>query len=312
MSIISRTSMSLTAASAILAAFGAVQPPALASPADATIARPAVTAAAAGTVSTTSPRHTMVKWANSELSNASHNHGATQNGVYNCNYYTGHYNGHQNGCQSGWHGGDWCADFVHYIWQLTGGVSDLSKINGYAQSFKTYGVNHGTWHTSGSSYTPKPGDAIVYPDKNGNGLADHVGIVIAASGNSVTTIEGNTGSMATHKYTVNKHSAQGFASPVIPQPAGSITNNSNLGLGVIHLADDSYAHGTYDVALPAHQDTYHAFHWAGAAGVYVGRGYKAHVYLKVGSSQTLVAELGSNKNLFLPRGGNFVVVSYRA
>lgn len=291
--------VALAAAGLIAGGLGALQTPAFA-------------VSAADTVTTASPRHTMVNWATSEMSSG-HNHGVDQNGVYNCNYYTGHFNGAQSGCPSGYRGGDWCADFVHYIWQLTGGVSDLSQLDGYAQSFKTYGTNHGTWHAASSSYTPQPGDAIVYPDNNGNGLADHVGLVVSASGNSVTTIEGNTNYEVISKATVSKTAAQGYTSPVIPQPTGAITNTSagGIGLGVIHLADDNYGKGTYDVVLPGYEDTYHDFGWAEAAGGYIGSGYKAHIYSQASSGAlTLVKDVTGPTNFFFPKGGNWVVEGY--
>jgi hypothetical protein len=298
----------VAAAGLMIASFGPVR-------ASAAEAGPGRTTALAGAVvSASTPRQIMVNWANTELNNDSHNQASDQGVVYNCNYYTGHFQGHQSGCQSGWHGGDWCADFVHYIWQLAGDVADLSQVDARAESFKEYGINHGSWHTRSSGYTPAPGDAIVYTDGNNTPGADHVGIVVSASASSVITIEGNTGSEATHKYTVSRSSAkvQGFTAPVIDQPAGAIENNSDLGLGVIHLADGNYGHGAYDVALPAHEDTYHSFGWAEAAGVYVGGGYKAHVYQKISGSLTLVGEMASNTTLYFLQGGNFVVVTYPA
>jgi hypothetical protein len=172
-------------------------------------------ASPAGAASPADIRSLMVSWAQTELNNSSHNYGVSVGLLYNCNYYTGHFQGHEAGCPSGWHGGDWCADFVHYIWQLAGGVSDLTSIDAWAESFKTYGMNHGTWHATGSGYTPQPGDALVYPDDSGvAGKADHVGIVIAVSGSKVTTIEGNTGSMVTSQNTVSISAAQGFTAPL--------------------------------------------------------------------------------------------------
>ncbi|GAA5183544.1 hypothetical protein GCM10023322_23070 [Rugosimonospora acidiphila] len=47
-----------------------------------------------------------------------------------------------------------------------------------------------------------------------------------------------------------------------------------FGLGVMHLKDNAYTHGTYDAALPgegAATDTY--FGWQNAAGWYNGPGY---------------------------------------
>ncbi|MFG1894680.1 CHAP domain-containing protein, partial [Micromonospora zamorensis] len=121
----------------------------------------------------------------------------------NCSYYGGAMFGWPSCGKAGWGGGGssyaWCAAFAKYVWREAGVTTDLSQIDGFARSFKTYGQNHGTWHARGS-YVPKAGDAIVF-DWEHDGVIDHVGIVRYALGSNVYTIEGNTSDrVAAHTY----------------------------------------------------------------------------------------------------------------
>src|SRR6266508_3710311 len=130
-----------------------------------------------------------------------------------CNFYTGAVGRPSSGCAThGWGLGEWCADFSKYVWSQAGGVVDLSALDSWAHSFRQYGIDHRTWHTPGG-YTPQPGDAIVYPDLNGNGMADHVGIVVAVSGATVTSVEGNYGDRVS-KRTGSASRAWGYTAPV--------------------------------------------------------------------------------------------------
>ncbi len=152
--------------------------------------------------------------ATAEQDNSAHNHM-----IGNCNFYGGQLYGTIPGCPSGWRTGDWCADFAKYVWRQAGSVSYLAEIDSWAQSFKDYGVRHGTWHPTGGGYAPRPGDAIVYKDLGGQqGKADHVGVVVAYSSGTLTTIEGNYNSRVYRR--VNPANAQGFTSPVVPADGG--------------------------------------------------------------------------------------------
>lgn len=106
---------------------------------------------------------------------------------------------------------EWCACFVSYCANRCGyineeifprfagcdalgnGLTDTSYSANGVQWFK----DHNRWQSridkNGNTYTPVPGD-IIFFDWNRDGGADHVGIVVSISGNSVVTIEGNTGS----------------------------------------------------------------------------------------------------------------------
>jgi peptidoglycan hydrolase-like protein with peptidoglycan-binding domain len=127
----------------------------------------------------------IVQIAQQEMANPAHNH---EIGGYNCNYYTtalglagtGAY------CSNGWKTEAWCADFGKWVWKQAG--ADVSGLTPYYSSFKTYGQNHGTWHTG----NPLPGDAIVFS-------WGHVGLVVSATSTDVTYISGNTYNPATGK-----------------------------------------------------------------------------------------------------------------
>lgn len=86
----------------------------------------------------------------------------------------------------------WCADFVSWVMQQAGvPVGAGGKGEDYVKFLKDWGQKEGRWHDKGS-HTPKPGDMIIY-DWTQNGTLDHVGIVTAVDGNSITTVAGNEG-----------------------------------------------------------------------------------------------------------------------
>ncbi|RKR91905.1 CHAP domain-containing protein [Micromonospora pisi] len=97
--------------------------------------------------------------------------------------------GYYNSC-----GIEWCAEFARWIWKR-GGVTDVSGLDAWAQSFKRYGQNRGTYHARSSGYTPQPGDAIVFDWDRGpdDHPIDHVAIVVSVTSSTVNTIGGNQG-----------------------------------------------------------------------------------------------------------------------
>jgi hypothetical protein len=52
-----------------------------------------------------------------------------------------------------------------------------------------------------------------------------------------------------------------------------IWNVSDIGIGVIHVRDGSYQHGTYDSILPSGAFTDQYLGWPGTGGWYTGPGY---------------------------------------
>ncbi|MEU3648415.1 FG-GAP-like repeat-containing protein [Lentzea sp. NPDC034063] len=122
--------------------------------------------------------------------------------------------GYNNSC-----GMAWCAEFARWVWKK-GGVTDLKGLDGWAQSFKSYGQDNGTYHSRSSGYTPQPGDAIVFDWDHSSGddhPIDHVAIVTSASSSRVNTIGGNQGSpsrVRRSSYQRSNGDIIGYVSPV--------------------------------------------------------------------------------------------------
>ncbi|WP_449560169.1 CHAP domain-containing protein [Micromonospora echinaurantiaca] len=94
------------------------------------------------------------------------------------------------------------------MWR-TAGVSYVSGLDSWAQSFKTYGIGRGLYHSRSSGYVPQPGDAIVFDWDHASGddhPIDHVAIVTSATSTQVNTIGGNQGSSNNYSSTVSRAS----------------------------------------------------------------------------------------------------------
>ncbi|WP_434446814.1 CHAP domain-containing protein [Lentzea sp. E54] len=121
--------------------------------------------------------------------------------------------GYYNSC-----GMAWCAEFARWVWAQAG-VSDRSGLDGWAQSFKTYGTKRGLYHSRSSGYKPQPGDAIVFDWDHVSGDAhpiDHVAIVTSASSTYVNTIGGNQGNpskVSRASYSRTNSDIDGYISP---------------------------------------------------------------------------------------------------
>ena len=99
----------------------------------------------------------------------------------------------------------WCADQCGY---LNAGV--LPKTAG-VRPYVDWFIERGQWQ--GKDYEPLPGD-IIFFDWEGDGLADHVGIVEKYENGLVYTVEGNTGDKcAERRYTVGRDPIYGFGHP---------------------------------------------------------------------------------------------------
>ncbi|KJS57838.1 CHAP domain-containing protein, partial [Streptomyces rubellomurinus] len=86
----------------------------------------------------------------------------------------------------------WCADFVGWVWSQNG-VAHLSAIDNTAASVYDYGKTYGTLHS-----TPQVGDAVVYNYDASSDYADHVALVTAVGGGSITVVGGNEGHSSGH------------------------------------------------------------------------------------------------------------------
>ena len=116
--------------------------------------------------------------------------------------------------------GDWCAMFVSFCLHYAG-ISeedfpyDCGTIT-WVNSLKDLGMYAGA-----ENYEPSPGD-LVFFDREGDGLADHVGIVSEADpdSNCLCTIEGNrTATVETFEYTLDDWHIMGYG--VMPENSES-------------------------------------------------------------------------------------------
>ncbi|MCI9639856.1 CHAP domain-containing protein [Anaerovoracaceae bacterium 41-7] len=86
---------------------------------------------------------------------------------------------------------DWCACFVSWCADKAGYIEkgDAPKFS-YCQDGVNWFISKKQWYSG--KIEPKAG-MIIFFDWNGNGVADHVGIVKGCKNDIVTTIEGNSG-----------------------------------------------------------------------------------------------------------------------
>lgn len=105
----------------------------------------------------------------------------------------------------------WCQIFVSWImWQAGVPVDVYGKYENCQYAIGKM-KEKGIWHARG--YRPQPGD-VCYYDWGSDGESDHVGIVVAVSGDTVTVREGNkSDKVGNRKIAYNDMSIVGYASP---------------------------------------------------------------------------------------------------
>lgn len=154
-----------------------------------------------------------------------------------CNKYTAFWNaGTATGCGHGLRSEEWCSDFAAWVWRQAGAQFAYgygpTDVNAASVSFYLWAVDHGTWHSAGSGYTPQPGDVAVYGLDRTASAAAHVAIVTydapGARGPDVINGDGDrTGfsvvETGTDQYTADTPGTSaplsGFASPIPPTPS---------------------------------------------------------------------------------------------
>lgn len=107
---------------------------------------------------------------------------------------------------------EWCAMFVSWCADQCGYLDSgvLPKMEGVLP-FIDWFRERGQWQDR--DYEPIPGD-IIFFDWEGDGIADHVGIVEKVGGGFVYTIEGNAGDMCTRStYKQNNNLIFGYGTP---------------------------------------------------------------------------------------------------
>lgn len=112
---------------------------------------------------------------------------------------------------------EWCAAFASAVF-IQAGLTDIAPPECSCERMIQLYKNLGRWKET-DSYTPEPGDVIMYDwqdsgSGDSTGWADHVGIVSAVSGKTITVIEGNRNSaVGTREMTVNGRYIRGYCLP---------------------------------------------------------------------------------------------------
>jgi CHAP domain len=132
----------------------------------------------------------------------------------NCNFYAGYW-GTGTGCANGWRAEAWCADFAKYVWRHAG--ADVTGLNASTESFRTYGLRHGTWHATLAGI--RPGVVAIFDDDNDPTSTYHVGVVVEVGASGVQIISGNVNNRIT-KHDINQGTFNGdFIGYVAPVAA---------------------------------------------------------------------------------------------
>jgi len=107
---------------------------------------------------------------------------------------------------------EWCACFVHWCMHntpYTMGRYPTTSNNALCQTVADNFKSIGQWGNRG--YTDMVAGDTIFFDWEGDGHTDHIGLVIGRSGNSVYTVEGNSGDMVRIKsYDVNSSVIYGY------------------------------------------------------------------------------------------------------
>ena len=96
----------------------------------------------------------------------------------------------------------WCGCFVAWCFNQAGLSGKISGVTNkaYVPSYRSWGRSSGR-----ITYTPSPGDIVLFGSSGGS----HVGIVESVSGNTIYTIEGNTGRSYNGEVKRNCHNRYG-------------------------------------------------------------------------------------------------------
>lgn len=113
------------------------------------------------------------------------------------------------------YGDDWCDAFVTVVADRAGATTLIGRECG-VERHKSIFKQKNIWL---GLVKPQAGDIVIWRwDGNRNGFANHIGFVESVSGNTITTIEGNTfkggvSQVGRNTYPWNAQSIQGYARP---------------------------------------------------------------------------------------------------
>lgn len=109
--------------------------------------------------------------------------------------------------------GPWCAYFVSWLARQSGApIGQNGAGMGYVPNIEAWGRQTGRF--AEPSLTPRPGDIVIF-ERNGDGVADHTGIVERVDPDGrVHTIEGNSSDMvARREYAAGTGGIRGYVRP---------------------------------------------------------------------------------------------------
>lgn len=124
----------------------------------------------------------------------------------------------------------WCSTFASAV-AIKAGLTSIIPTECSCEKHIALFKNMGCW-VENDAYVPSPGDYIFYDwDDSGTGdctgAADHVGIVTAVSGDTITVIEGNkTDAVSYRTMKVNGKYIRGYGTPNYASKATTITTNT--------------------------------------------------------------------------------------
>lgn len=124
----------------------------------------------------------------------------------------------------------WCATFVSAVF-IEAGLTEIAPTECGCGAMINLYKKIGRWEEN-DAYVPSPGDVVMYDwQDNGvgdnTGAADHVGIVVSVSGNSIKVIEGNMSDAVGYRtLRVNGKYIRGYCLPKYAAKAGSTGSNT--------------------------------------------------------------------------------------
>ena len=119
----------------------------------------------------------------------------------------------------------WCAMFVSWCANQAGISTNIIPKYASCALGRQWFESRGQFKYK-ESYTPKAGDIIFFLS---NG-ASHTGLVIACSGGTVYTIEGNTSNkVAKRYYSLDKNTITGYGVPNYPKYDGTVSGGGTGG-----------------------------------------------------------------------------------
>lgn len=146
--------------------------------------------------------------------------GTVETGTNNVKYNTEYYGGQVSGSEF-----DWCVVFIWWLFQKANAANLFC--GGKKTAYVPYVYNYATQHNL-SQKTGKIGDLAIISFSGGS--ADHIGIVESVSGNTYTTIEGNTsGSKGQGVYRKTRKASEilAFYRPAYEKETNSSNSNNS-------------------------------------------------------------------------------------